>query len=49
MNEDNFSTMYLISASQKIQLENIHNNSKDKSNINEKGTLKFSRWYERTY
>ena len=42
MNEDNFSTMYLISPAQKIQLENIHNNSKEKSDINEKGTLKFS-------
>ena len=39
MDENNFSTMYLISAGQKIQLENIHNNSKE---INEKGTLKFS-------
>ena len=42
MNQDHFSTMYLISPSQKIQLEKSQNKFQEKSIDEEKGTLKFS-------
>ena len=42
MDGEKFSTMFLISPSQKIQLENYQNNFREKSDPQEKGSLKFS-------